>query len=146
MSDADNVIRVKSERERFLAEPQTGALSVSLGTSRGPLTVPIWYQYLPGGEPWVLTGARSRKAKSIEAAGFFSLMVQRLKPTRRYVAVDGAVSRIEPASDEQLVEMTHRHLSGDAADRHVDFLRNLGEHLVISMRPEHWLYSDAESF
>src|SRR4051812_29075669 len=146
MTTPDNKTSIKAEREQFLAEPRTAALSVSLGASRGPLTVPIWYQYTAGGEPWVLTGAGTRKARSIEAAGCFSLMVQRLEPTRRYVAVDGAVSGIQPATDDQLVELTWRHLSGEAADRHLDFLRNLGEHLAISMRPEHWLYSDAESF
>lgn len=50
------------EREQFLAEPQVAALSVSAGRSRGPLVVPIWYQYVPGSEVWVLTSAGSRKA------------------------------------------------------------------------------------
>jgi hypothetical protein len=146
MTQPDNKTRIKAQREQFLAEPRTAALSVSLGASCGPLTVPIWYHYTPGGEPWVLIGAGTRKARSIEAAGFFSLMAQRLEPTRRYVAVDGAVSQIQPATDDQLVDMTRRHLSGDAADRHIDFLRNRGENLAISMRPEHWLYSDADAF
>jgi len=35
----------KEEREQFLAEPHIAALSVSAGDKRGPLTVPIWYQY-----------------------------------------------------------------------------------------------------
>ena len=78
------------EREEFLAEPHIAALSVYAGDTRGPLTVPIWYQYSPGGEPWILTGPGSRKARLIEATGFFSLMVERLEPTTRYVAVDGA--------------------------------------------------------
>ena len=51
----------KDEREQFLAEPHVAALSVSAGDKRGPLTVPIWYQYSPGGEPWIHTGAGSRK-------------------------------------------------------------------------------------
>jgi len=42
---------------------------VSAGDKRGPLTVPIWYQYRPGGDPWVLTGAGSRKHRLIEAQG-----------------------------------------------------------------------------
>jgi hypothetical protein len=42
----------KDEREQFLSEPHIAALSVYAGDSRGPLTVPIWYQYTPGGEPW----------------------------------------------------------------------------------------------
>lgn len=37
----------KDEREQFLAEPHIAALSVSAGTDRGPLAVPIWYQYQP---------------------------------------------------------------------------------------------------
>ncbi len=52
-----------------LAEPHIAALSVYAGDKRGPLTVPIWYQYTPGGEPWVLTGVGSRKHRLIEAAG-----------------------------------------------------------------------------
>jgi hypothetical protein len=42
----------KQEREQFLAEPHVAALSIRDGSDRGPLTVPIWYQYAPGGEPW----------------------------------------------------------------------------------------------
>lgn len=37
----------KEEREQFLAEPHIAALSVYAGDKRGPLTVPIWYQYTP---------------------------------------------------------------------------------------------------
>ncbi len=59
------------------------------------MTVPIWYQYTPGGQPWFITGTSSRKHRLIEAAGYLSLMVERLEPTVRYVAVDGAVDRIE---------------------------------------------------
>jgi Pyridoxamine 5'-phosphate oxidase len=96
MTQPDNKTRIKAQREQFLAEPRTAALSVSLGASRGPLTVPIWYHYTPGGEPWVLIGAGTRKARSIEAAGFFSLMAQRLEPTRRYVAVEARSARSSP--------------------------------------------------
>ena len=101
----------KEEREQFLAEPHIAALSVSAGDKRGPLTVPIWYQYSPGGEPWVLTGAGSRKHRLIETQGEFTLMVERVEPTVRYVAVDGPVTRIEPGTDDQLVEMTKRYLA-----------------------------------
>lgn len=137
----------RDERERFLAEPHIAALSVSAGDTRGPLTVRVWYQYHPGGEPWVLTGADSRKARLIEEKGYFSLMVERLEPTTRYVAVDGAVSRIEPGTDEQMAEMTHRYLSGDAAERYLQFAHdNLGAHVAIFMRPQRWLSSDMGSF
>jgi hypothetical protein len=136
-----------NEREQFLAEPHVAALSVYAGDTRGPLTVPIWYQYRPGEEPWILTGPGSRKARLIEATGFFSLMVERLEPTTRYVAVDGAVSRIEPGTDALLEELTRRYLSGAAADKYLEFARTeLGEHVAIYMQPQHWLSSDMGSF
>src|SRR5262245_45691429 len=84
------------EREQFLAEPRVAALSVSAGPNRGPLTVPIWYQYTPGGEAWVLTSPVSRKARLIEQAGRFSLMVERSQPTDRYVSVEGPATRTAP--------------------------------------------------
>ena len=137
----------KEEREQFLAEPHIAALSVYAGDSRGPLTVPIWYQYSPGGEPWILTGAGSRKERLIAATGFFSLMVERLEPTTRYVAVDGAVSRIEPGTDAQMEELTYRYLSGEAAENYLKFARdNLGDHVAIYLQPQHWLSSDMGSF
>jgi Pyridoxamine 5'-phosphate oxidase len=133
----------KDEREQFLAEPHVGALSVNSGDNRGPLTVPIWYQHTPGGEPWILTGPGSRKTRLIEATGFFSLMVERTEPTVRYVAVDGAVSRIEPGTDEQLVEMTGRYLPPDKVDGYLEYARaELGEHVAIYLQPQHWISAD----
>jgi hypothetical protein len=57
-------------------------LSVSAGQDRGPLTLPIWYQYEPGGDAWVLTSAGSWKARLIDAAGRFTLMVERVAPEK----------------------------------------------------------------
>ena len=72
--------------------------------------MPIWYQYSPGASRGCITGAGSRKHRLIETQGEFTLMVERVEPTVRYVAVEGAVSRIEPGTDDQLVEMTKRYL------------------------------------
>lgn len=133
----------KNEREEFLAQPHIAALSVTAGERRGPLTVPIWYQYRLGGEPWVLTGAGSRKHRLIEATGYFSLMVERVEPTVRYVAVDGPVSRIEPGTDDQLVELARRYLPPERADAWLDYARNdLGESVAIYLQPQHWLSAD----
>src|SRR5690242_14577191 len=133
----------KDEREQFLAEPHIGALSVSAGDKRGPLTVPIWYQYSPGGEPWVHTGAGSRKHRLIESQGEFTLMAQRLEPTVRYVAVDGPASRIEPATDEQVGGLVQRDLPPDKGEGYLEFARREhGEGVGIYMKPQHWLSSD----
>lgn len=133
----------KEEREQFLSEPHVAALSVAAGDQRGPLTVPVWYQYRPGAEPWVLTGAGSRKHRLIEATGHFSLMVDRVEPTVRYVAVDGPVSRIEPGTDEMLVEVTERYLPPEAVAPYLEMARREhGDSVVIWMRPQHWLSAD----
>ncbi|MGV0851986.1 pyridoxamine 5'-phosphate oxidase family protein [Mycolicibacterium phlei] len=133
----------KDEREQFLAEPHVAALSVSAGDKRGPLTVPVWYQYHPGGEAWVLTGNGSRKHRLIETQGEFTLMVQRLEPTVRYVTVDGPVTRIEPGTDDYLVEVTRRYLPPEKVDGYLECARREhGESVVIFMRPQHWLSAD----
>lgn len=137
----------KEERELFLAEPHVAALSVSAGDKRGPLTVPIWYQYTPGGEPWIHTGLGSRKHRLIEAAGEFTLMVDRLEPTVRYVAVDGIVGSIEPATDDELVEMVRRYMPPDKVDGYLEFARREhGEAVRVTMRPVHWLSADLGGF
>jgi Pyridoxamine 5'-phosphate oxidase len=139
---ADSSLSVP-DRESFLAEPHIAALSVSAGQDRGPFTVPIWYQYTPGGEAWVLTEARSRKARLIEAAGRFSLMVQRIMPTTRYVSVEGPVTRTIPETDELLREITERYLPPDKVPAYLDFAKaELGEQIAIYLRPERWLTAD----
>ena len=133
----------REEREQFLAEPHIAALSVSAGKDRGPLTVPIWYQYTPGGQPWFITGTGSRKHRLIEAAGYLSLMVERLEPTVRYVAVDGAVDRIEDGTDEQLVEMTKRYLPPEAVEPYLEMARREhGPSVAVYLKPQHWLSAD----
>ena len=137
----------REEREQFLAEPHVAALSVSAGKDRGPLTVPIWYQYTPGGQPWFITGTGSRKHRLIEAAGSLSLMVDRVEPTVRYVAVDGAVDRIEEGTDEQLVEMTKRYLPPDAVEPYLEMARREhGPSVAVYLRPQHWLSADMGGF
>jgi Pyridoxamine 5'-phosphate oxidase len=131
------------EREQFLAEPHIGALSVVERPDRAPLTVPIWYQYSPGGELWVLTEPGSRKAGAIDAAGRFSLMVQRIEPTIRYVSVEGPVIRTAAGSGERSREMAARYLTPNKVAEYLEYERTqLGEHIAIYMRPEHWLSAD----
>ncbi len=130
------------DRELFLAEPHIAALSVSAGPGRGPLSVPIWYQYEPGGEAWVLTEAGSRKARLIEAAGRFTLMVERVAPTIRYVSVEGPVTRTIPGTDELLREITVRYLPPDKVPAYLAFARELGEQVAIYLRPQRWLSAD----
>ena len=131
------------DREQFLAEPHIAALSVSAGPDRGPLTVPIWYQYEPGGEAWVLTEARSRKVPLIEAAGRFTLMVDRVTPTTRYVSVEGPVTRTIPGTDELRREIAERYLRPEQAEAYLNLAEaEFDPEIAIYLRPERWLASD----
>lgn len=141
----------EAEREAFLAEPHYASVSVNVDSSRGPMAVPLWYHYTPGGELWVLTGDGTLKAEALKAAGRFTLIVQRIKPTRRYVAVEGSITRVEPATDEDMVTLVDRYLEGGEAERHLEWLREHfrtapGKNLRISMRPERWLAADRGAF
>src|SRR5262245_52650111 len=138
----DNSLSVH-DRELFLAEPHIAALSVSAGPGRGPLTLPIWYQYEPGGEAWVLTELKSSKVRLIEASGRFTLMVDRVTPTVRYVSVEGPVTRTVPGTDDLLLEITERYLPPEKVQAYIEFANSaLGEQVAIYLRPERWLTAD----
>ena len=51
----------KAERETFLAALHVGIVAVADG-SNGPIAVPVWYIYEPGGDLWFSTGRTSAKA------------------------------------------------------------------------------------
>ncbi|MEU1536104.1 pyridoxamine 5'-phosphate oxidase family protein [Streptomyces fagopyri] len=133
----------REEREAFLAQPHVAALGVTAGHDRGPLLVPIWYAYRPGGMPWILTGVDSRKMNLIKAAGRFSLLVQRTEPTPRYVSVEGPVADIAEPGPTVHRDLAARYLSGEALDRYTAWAEvELADHVVVRMRPQHWTSAD----
>ncbi|MEU3602847.1 pyridoxamine 5'-phosphate oxidase family protein [Streptomyces sp. NPDC006798] len=134
----------REERDQFLLEPHIGALSVDSGEEgRAPLTVPIWYQYEPGGELWVTTAVGSRKAKLLTAAGRFSLMVDRVEPTVRYVSVEGPIVGSEPCTRERMREIAARYLPADKVEAYLDYSQaEFGYSLVFRMRPQRWLSAE----
>ncbi|MDH6489361.1 pyridoxamine 5'-phosphate oxidase family protein [Streptomyces sp. SAI-127] len=133
----------REQREQFLAEPHIAALAVDAGEGRAPLAVPIWYQYKPGGDIWIMTGRDSRKHELIRAAGRFSLLVERIEPTIRYVSVEGPVVDTRPGTIEDLREISARYLPAEKVDGYVEFAsKNHGEQVIIRVRPERWVTSD----
>jgi hypothetical protein len=131
------------EREEFLAEPHIAALSVHGGPDRGPLTVPIWYQYAPGGDVWIMTSAGSRKAKLIDEAGRFTLMVDQAQPRVRYVSVEGSVVDVSPSREELLWQISSRYLPAEQVPGYVELAKaEHGEQLIYTMRPQRWLSAD----
>src|SRR2546430_4174649 len=90
----------------------------------------------------MLTDAVSRKALLIEAAGCFTLIVERVMPTVRYVSVEGPVSRMVPGTDALLREIAARYLPPDDVPAYIKFVEKLGEQVAIYLRPERWLTAD----
>jgi len=133
------------ERQMFLADLHVGVISIE-AADRAPLTVPIWYDYEPGGELWVVTERGSRKGKLLERAGRFTLCVQTEAPPYRYVSVSGSVVAVEPSDVEKHTRpMAHRYLGPEFGDRYIEATRNDGEpsdSVVVRMHPEKWLSVD----
>src|ERR671919_542328 len=135
----------KEEREAFLADVHVAVISVA-DDGHGPLLVPIWYSYEPGGEVRIITGRASRKGKLPERAGRFSLCVQTETPPYKYVSVEGPIIAIEPADLERhLRPLAHRYLGAEMGDRYIEETRDepeQAENVLVRMRPERWLTVD----
>jgi nitroimidazol reductase NimA-like FMN-containing flavoprotein (pyridoxamine 5'-phosphate oxidase superfamily) len=131
------------EREAFLADLHVGVLSVTRA-ERGPLTVPIWYTYEPGGLVSVITGASTRKAQLIADAGRFSLCAQSETPPYKYVSVEGPVTSTEEDVDpDEAKAVAYRYLGQEFGDLYLAATAGrAAANRVIRMRPESWLASD----
>ncbi len=126
----------KSEREQFLSQPHVGVISIE-AEGRAPVTVPIWYSYEPGGHLKVLTGVNSKKTKLLQAAGRFSLCVQRERLPYQYVSVEGPILESRPAELERDTRpMAHRYLGPAMGDDYVE--GGDGESLCFVMEPKRW--------
>jgi nitroimidazol reductase NimA-like FMN-containing flavoprotein (pyridoxamine 5'-phosphate oxidase superfamily) len=133
----------RAEREEFLAAVRVGVLSIADG-ARGPLTVPVWYGYEPGGEVWFVTDRDSRKGKRLLLVDRISLCVQTETPPYQYVSVEGPIAGIERADLERHSRvLAHRYLGRELGDRYLaGSSGDRDESVVVRLRPERWLSVD----
>jgi PPOX class probable F420-dependent enzyme len=135
----------RKEREAFLADLHVGIISIVEEDGR-TLTAPIWYDYEPGGELWVVTDSSSRKGRAIAHSGRFSLCAQTEQAPYKYVSVEGAVASTEPSDVETHTRpMAHRYLGQEFGDAYITATsgeEERGDSVVIRMRPERWLTTD----
>jgi len=134
----------RQERETFLADVHVGVLSVSQ-SSFGPLSIPVWYTYTPGGLVSVITGAGSRKALLIAEAGRFSLCAQSETPPYKYVTVEGPVTTTDtPVDADERHREAYRYLGQEFGDLYLEATaeRDAADSCAIRMMPESWLTSD----
>ena len=141
--DGMAVTMTKPEREAFLADVHVGMISIA-EEGRGPLTVPIWYVYEPGGELRVATGKHSRKGRLLTRVARFSLCVQTETPPYRYVSVEGPITAIEAVDiDRDVRPVARRYLGAEEGDRFIEQTREVyADSILIRMRPERWLTAD----
>ena len=138
--DAVSLNMSREEREDFLAGLHVGVLSVASDNGGGPLTMPVWYTYRPGGRVNVSTDRASRKAAAIRAAGRFSLCAQDERPPYKYVTVEGPAV-IEDSSQDERLELARRYLGIEGGDAYMAANPH-GTQVMIRMTPEHWLTVD----
>jgi PPOX class probable F420-dependent enzyme len=132
----------RADREAFLAGVHVGVLSIA-EPGRGPLAVPIWYGYEPGGELWVLTGRDSRKGRLLAVSPRVSLCVQTETPPYRYVSVEGPVVSVGPADRERYARpLARRYLGEELGDRYMEATAGEEDSILVRVRPERWLTVD----
>jgi hypothetical protein len=131
----------ETERQDFLAALHVGVLSVA-ADGRPPASVPIWYDYTPGGDIRINTGASSRKAKLVEQAGALTLVVQREEPPYQYVVVEGTVvDTTKPTPLDVREAIAIRYLGEDGGRAFVQSLEGQ-ESVLFTIRPDRWLTAD----
>jgi uncharacterized protein len=135
----------ETEREQFLAALHVAVLSVASGNDRPPASVPVWYDYQPGGDIRISTGAHSRKARLIEQAGAVTLVVQREEPPYQYVVVEGTVVDTVTPTPREVQEQTAIRYLGDEGGR--AFMKSMEglESVLFVIRPDRWLTADYSS-
>ena len=130
----------RDEREAFLAGIHVGVLAIN-DSGQGPLTIPIWYDYQPGGELWFLTGPHSRKGKLLDLDIRVSLVAQTEDPPYKYVSVEGPIVASEPSSEKELLPMAIRYLGTDSGRQYAESNAG-GGGVVVRIIPERWLTVD----
>jgi PPOX class probable F420-dependent enzyme len=131
----------ETERQDFLAALHVGVLSVA-AEDRPPASVPIWYDYTPGGNIRVNTGAGSRKARLVEQAGAVTLVVQREEPPYQYVVVEGTVvDTTKPTPLDVREAIAIRYLGEEGGRAFVKSLEGQ-ESVLFTIRPDRWLTAD----
>ena len=130
-----------SERERFLSALHVGIISIPRAT-KGPLTVPIWYDYQPGGELWVITDTDSIKGKLLTKASRISLCAQTETAPYQYVSVEGPFTT-RPSTQEELLAMAVRYLGEEQGQAYAENSAGGGEgSIVVAIAPETWFSVD----
>ncbi|REH46948.1 PPOX class probable F420-dependent enzyme [Kutzneria buriramensis] len=131
----------EAERQQFLAGKHVAVLSVA-ADGRPPASVPIWYDYTPGGNIRVNTGVSRRKAKLIERAGAVTLVVQREELPYQYVVVEGTVVEATTPSPAEAREAIAIRYLGEEGGREFAHRVDGSDSVLFTVRPDRWFTAD----
>jgi nitroimidazol reductase NimA-like FMN-containing flavoprotein (pyridoxamine 5'-phosphate oxidase superfamily) len=132
----------RAQREEFLAATHVGVVSIVDG-ARGPLAVPVWYRYTPGGTVRFVTGANSRKAKLLRAAGRAGFCVQTEAPPYQYVSVEGPIALGAPDYEADVRQVALRYLGEQMGEMYLAGSAQDAEPTVlVELTPERWYAVD----
>lgn len=123
-----------TEREAFLADVHVGILAVD-EPGRGPLALPVWYQYADGVVEIGMDGT-SLKAKLLRAAGRATLTVQTETAPYQYVSVQGPVDVAATQRDD--FEMASRYLGAELGRWYADNNPSTEDSVLVRLTPETW--------
>ncbi len=138
------ITMTEGERQDFLAGLHIGVVSIN-EPGRGPLSVPVWYDYEPGGEVSFITPADSRKAALLSVGDRMSLCAQDEDLPPKYVSVEGEVTGIRPATvDGDVTAMAVRYLGEEIGALYVAGSREEDprDEIVVTVRPTRWFSAD----
>jgi PPOX class probable F420-dependent enzyme len=137
----------RRDREAFLAETHVAMLAIA-DDGRGPLVVPVWYWYRPGGDVHIVTGGDSRKVALVRKAGRASLCVQTETPPYRYVGVEGrATVAGRPEFERDVREVAIRYLGKQTGEMYLAATTAQHEAAVlVRLTPERWQSEDFSKF
>jgi len=133
----------REEREHFLAGIHVGVLTAD-EPGRGPLSVPVWYLYEPGGEIVVVTRPEARKARLLVTGARVAFCVQSEDVPPKYVTIQGRVTAADPADVARDVKpLVRKYLGAEVGDGYVDATRPNGTNeIVVRIAPERWYSRD----
>ena len=130
----------QDEKESYLSEVRIGVLAINDAGS-GPLTAPLWYDYRPGGEIFMIVAADSRKGKLLAVGQRVSLVVQSEALPYSYVSVEGPVTSVSPVIFDELLSMAHRYFC-EKQGRQYAQAAGIEKEIGVRVRPERWLAVD----
>ena len=133
-----NPTMTRADREAFLARTHVGVLAVA-ETGRGPLAVPVWYRYEPGGVVRITVPSGSRKVALLRSAGRASLCAQTETPPYQYVSVEGPVEVLDGEVEADQREMAIRYLGEKLGARYLTATaKDRANEVLVLLRPTRW--------